>query len=162
MVGLAETQFDVKFRLLGVPVRIHPFFWLVSAVHGMATTNNLPLVVLWVLCVFVSIMVHEYGHALMSKAFGYSHRSCSGEWVVFVTARARATPRERLAVVLAGPGAGFLLLWLGHAAGHAVLQDHAARTRSSGWVDRGPAHRPATFDEDRAGSGTGHYRWDFT
>ena len=86
MVGLAETQFDVKFRLLGVPVRIHPFFWVVSAVMGWQP-NNLPLVLLWVLCVFVSILVHEYGHALMSKAFGCTPRSCCGEWAVFVTAR---------------------------------------------------------------------------
>ncbi len=63
MVGLAETQFDLKFRLLGVPVRVHPFFWVVSAVMGWRT-NNLPAVLLWVGCVFVSILVHEFGHAL--------------------------------------------------------------------------------------------------
>lgn len=34
MVGLAETPFDLKFRLLDVPVRIHPLFWAVAAVLG--------------------------------------------------------------------------------------------------------------------------------
>ena len=33
---LAETQFDLRFRLLGVPVRIHPFFWAGFRGHGMA------------------------------------------------------------------------------------------------------------------------------
>ena len=112
MVGLAETPFDLKFRLLDVPVRIHPLFWAVSAVLGWRE-NNLPVVVLWVLCVFVSITVHEYGHALMSKAFG-----CTPSIVLWgmgglcYSQGERQTPRERLAVVLAGPGAGFLLLGL--------------------------------------------------
>ena len=66
MFGLAETQFDLKFRLLDVPVRIHPLFWVVAAVMGWRE-NELRVVLLWVLCVFVSILVHEYGHALMSR-----------------------------------------------------------------------------------------------
>ena len=45
MVGLAETQYDLRFRLLGVPVRIHPFFWLVSAIMGFqAYENDIPAV----------------------------------------------------------------------------------------------------------------------
>ncbi len=110
MIGLAETQFDLKFRLLDVPVRIHPLFWAVSAILGWRE-NNLPVVLLWVLCVFVSILVHEYGHALMSRAFG-----CSPSIVLWsmgglcYSQGERQTPKERLAVVLAGPGAGFVLL----------------------------------------------------
>ncbi len=110
MVGLAETQFDVKFRLLDVPVRIHPFFWAVAAILGWRE-NNLPVVLLFVLCVFVSILVHEYGHALMSRAFG-----CTPSIVLWgmgglcYSQGERQTPKERLAVVLAGPGAGFVLL----------------------------------------------------
>ena len=34
MVGAAETPYDLRFRLLGIPVRVHPMFWLVSAVLG--------------------------------------------------------------------------------------------------------------------------------
>jgi stage IV sporulation protein FB len=112
MVGLAETQFDLKFRLLGVPVRVHPLFWLISAVMGWRP-NDLPIVLLWVLCVFVSILVHEFGHALMSKVF-----RCSPSVVLWgmgglcYSQGERQSPRQRLAVVLAGPGAGFLLLGL--------------------------------------------------
>jgi stage IV sporulation protein FB len=110
MVGLAETQFDLKFRLLDVPVRIHPLFWAVAAILGWRE-NNIPVVLLWVLCVFVSILVHEYGHALMSRAFG-----CTPSIVLWgmgglcYSQGERQTPKERLAVVLAGPGAGFVLL----------------------------------------------------
>ena len=108
MVGLAETQFDLKFRLLGVPVRIHPFFWLVSAFLGWRN-NDIPMVLLWVLCVFVSILVHEYGHALMSRAFGFTPSIVLwGMGGLCYSQGERQSPRERLAVVLAGPGAGFV------------------------------------------------------
>jgi stage IV sporulation protein FB len=112
MVGLAETPFDLKFRLLDVPVRIHPFFWVMAAVLGWHE-NNIPVVLLWMACVFASILVHEYGHALMSRAFG-----CTPSIVLWgmgglcYSQGERQSPRERLAVVLAGPGAGFLLLGL--------------------------------------------------
>ena len=59
-----------SFRLLGVPVRVHPFFWAVSAIMGFqAFEYDIPAVVLWMCCVVLSIMVHEFGHALASKAF---------------------------------------------------------------------------------------------
>ena len=112
MVGLAgETQYDVRFRLLGVPVRIHPFFWVISAVMGFqAYQNDIPAVLLWMGCVFVSILVHEFGHALTSKAF-----YCSPSVVLWgmgglcYSQAEQQTPRQRLAVLFAGPGAGFLL-----------------------------------------------------
>lgn len=108
MVGLAETQFDVKFQLLGVPVRINPLFWAVAAVMGWQK-NDLPIVLLWVVCVLVSILVHEYGHALMSKAFGYSASIVLwGMGGLCYSQGERQTLCERLAVVFAGPGAGFL------------------------------------------------------
>jgi Zn-dependent protease len=112
MVGLAETQFDLRFRLLGVPVRIHPLFWVVAAVMGWQD-NDLPAVLLWVGCVFLSILVHEFGHALMSKAF-----YCTPSVVLWgmgglcYSQGERQTPRQRLAVLFAGPGAGFLLCGL--------------------------------------------------
>ena len=108
MIGLSETPYDLRFRLLGVPVRVHPAFWVISAIMGWRD-NALPLVALWVACVFVSIIVHEFGHALMSKRF-----NCSPSVVLWgmgglcYSQGEQQSPRQRLAVVLAGPGAGFL------------------------------------------------------
>ncbi len=110
MVGLDETQFDLKFRLLNVPVRVHPFFWVMAAYISWQD-NKLELVSLGVLCVLVSILVHEYGHALISRVFG-----CTPSIVLWAmgglcySQGERQSPRERLAVVLAGPAAGFVLL----------------------------------------------------
>ena len=32
MLGMPATDsYDLRFRLLGIPVRVHPLFWLVTA-----------------------------------------------------------------------------------------------------------------------------------
>ena len=31
----ARTQYDLHFRLAGIPVRVHPLFWLVAALLGL-------------------------------------------------------------------------------------------------------------------------------
>ena len=36
MVGAAETPYDLRFRLLGIPVRVHPLFWVVIGRAWMA------------------------------------------------------------------------------------------------------------------------------
>jgi stage IV sporulation protein FB len=111
MIGLSETPFDLKFRFLDIPVRIHPFFWLVSAVMGFQE-KALPLVALWVACVLVSILVHEFGHALMAKRFDGSPSVVLWGLGGLCYSSGERTPRQRLAVIFSGPGAGFLLLGL--------------------------------------------------
>ena len=75
--------------------------------------RNLPLVAAWVACGFVSILVHEYGHGLMSRVFG-----CSPSIVLFgmgglcYSQGERQSPLQRLAVVLSGPAAGLGLYFL--------------------------------------------------
>lgn len=109
MFASAETPFDLRFRALGIPVRVHPFFWLIAAMLGWAD-QDLPRVALWVGCVFVSILVHEYGHGLMAMRFRESPSILLwGMGGLCYSQGERQTPRERLLVILAGPGAGFLL-----------------------------------------------------
>ncbi len=109
MLGASETPYDLRFRLLSIPVRVHPIFWLIAAALGWQN-NNLPMVVAWVGCVFVSILVHEFGHGLTAKAFGSSPSIVLwGLGGLCYSQSERQTPAQRLAVVLMGPGAGFLL-----------------------------------------------------
>jgi len=109
MLGASETAYDLRFRLLGIPVRIHPLFWLVSVVMGWQD-RNLSAVALWVACVFVSILVHEYGHGLMAKAFdGAPSIVLWGLGGLCYSHGERQTPGQRLLVIFAGPGAGFAL-----------------------------------------------------
>lgn len=57
------------FRIGGVPVRVEPFFVVVAALFGLGL-NPLWLVFAWIVIVFVSVLVHELGHAFTYRAFG--------------------------------------------------------------------------------------------
>jgi Zn-dependent protease len=65
------TPFDLHFRLFRTPVRVHPMFWALSALLGWEYSKfGLGYLVLWVLCVFVSILIHEFGHVWAGRLFG--------------------------------------------------------------------------------------------
>jgi stage IV sporulation protein FB len=112
-----RTQYDLNFSLLGIPVRVHPLFWLVALIMGSNRTG-VPSVLSWVAAVFLSITVHELGHALAMRAHGFR------PWIVLyglggVTAcdqgdisRRDSQPLGQFLISLAGPLAGFLLATL--------------------------------------------------
>lgn len=112
MFGVNETPYDLRFRLLGIPVRVHPFFWVLAGMLGWQN-QDLPRVALWVVCVFVSIVVHEFGHALTARAFGASPSVVLyGFGGLCMYQNVRQSPRQRAAVLICGPGAGFVLCGL--------------------------------------------------
>ena len=61
----------LDFKLFKIPVRIEPWFWLMGFFlgGGLAITSrqDLLMVLLWIIILFVSILVHELGHALTSR-----------------------------------------------------------------------------------------------
>ena len=106
-----KTQWDLNFSVAGIPVRVHPMFWLVGAFMGRSLEPR--LIIVWVVVVFVSILVHELGHAAFIRAFG------DRTWVVLYwlggLAMGRSTyhrPWRNIAILAAGPGAGFVLAGL--------------------------------------------------
>jgi len=64
----------IQFRLFGIPVTVQPFFWLTLAIIGGAlridSREGMIYLVFFIAAGFVSIMVHELGHALMAVKFG--------------------------------------------------------------------------------------------
>jgi Zn-dependent protease len=75
-VFLAEpppSRYDFHFLFLGVPVRIHPLFWLASLLLGI-NLEEPRLVALWMLAVLLSILIHEFGHVLAYRACGLPSR----------------------------------------------------------------------------------------
>jgi stage IV sporulation protein FB len=109
--NLPPTQFDLNFRLAGIPVRVHPLFWLLALVLGL----NLPpaLLVIWIPVVFVSILVHEMGHAVVIRSFGWwpSILLYTFGGLAFYQ-QSRRDPRKQMIISLAGPAAGFALAGL--------------------------------------------------
>jgi Zn-dependent protease len=77
-----QSPYDLRFQLMGFPVRISWTFWLMGVVFGyslvqaldmafqMASPGIMPLLILWTLCLLVSILIHELGHALAYRQNG--------------------------------------------------------------------------------------------
>ncbi len=64
------TAFDLHFRLFGTPVRVHPSFWLFGVLFGWGITGGkVERLLIYLACFFVSILVHEMGHALAARLF---------------------------------------------------------------------------------------------
>ncbi len=58
-----------QFRIFGIPIRVEPFFIVVAALFGIRL-EPLWVVFAWVVIVFVSVLVHELGHALTYRVLG--------------------------------------------------------------------------------------------
>jgi stage IV sporulation protein FB len=106
-----RTNYDLNFRLFGFRVRVHPLFWLGAALLGMRSLKDgLEYLLIWVGVVFVSIIVHELGHALAFRRFGTDAHIVL--WMfggLAVPYSGVAGRGRRIVVSLAGPAAGFVL-----------------------------------------------------
>lgn len=69
----APSPGELHFRLFGVPVRVHPWFWVIALLLGMSTKDP-KLLIIWVVCAFVSILIHELGHVAAFRRFGQRAR----------------------------------------------------------------------------------------
>src|SRR5688572_25901844 len=111
------TQYDLRFSIAGIPVRVHTLFWLIAVLFGFSA--DLIQLLIWVLVVFVSILIHELGHALAMRRYGQPSRiilhfaggltvpepvSWGSGW-----ANVALRSNQEIFISLAGPGAGFLL-----------------------------------------------------
>lgn len=115
MLGpVRPTQYDLSFSLFGIPVRVVPTFWLLAVLLGwrdMSHPQGFTLLLIWVAVVFVSILVHELGHALTASLFGYPPRIMLyhfGGLAMYEPVHGYTTAKAIL-ITLAGPGAGFVL-----------------------------------------------------
>jgi len=109
------TPLDLKFRLFGIPVRVHPLFWLIMALLGDWTFRLLgpEFLLIWVACGFVSILLHEMGHAVAARVYG----ARSSITLVAFGGFASYSPSphkawKRLVITAAGPAVNFALVGL--------------------------------------------------
>jgi len=66
------TQFDIRFVLFRIPVTVSPFFWILACILGYMWSKHGSGIdafafIAVVLAVFLSILVHEMGHALVVR-----------------------------------------------------------------------------------------------
>ncbi len=104
-----------RFTFFRIPVTVEPWFWALGFLLGgglyIRDPDSLISTLGWMGVCFISILVHELGHALSGRwmaggrqairlwAFGGLAYSQGGRW----------TRKKRILMTLAGPGAGFLL-----------------------------------------------------
>ena len=115
------TRYDLNFSVAGIPVRVHPLFWVISFLFGFSSANLL-YTFIWVLAIFLSVLVHELGHAFAFRRYGLRSSivlhfaggltvpesvSWGSTW-----ANVALSPREEIVISLAGPFSGFLLATL--------------------------------------------------
>ncbi|QEG37036.1 site-2 protease family protein [Bythopirellula goksoeyrii] len=136
------SQGDLHFRVGGIPVRIHPFFWLVTLFMGMQGDPAPAAVLSWIVAVVVSILVHELGHAVLQRYYGGRPRIVLyGLGGLAICEDCDRSTRSQILISLAGPGAGFLfalvIAMLVRLAGHGVgmLVGNGAKISSGSIVD---------------------------
>ena len=110
------TEFDLRFSLFGIPVRVTPMFWLGSVLLGWDNmSSGPPYLLMWVVVCFISVLVHEMGHALVARWMGCYVVEVSlylmGGVAVYVPGKNHSQGKSIL-IALAGPTAGFLLFGL--------------------------------------------------
>ncbi|HEY0763911.1 MAG TPA: site-2 protease family protein [Pyrinomonadaceae bacterium] len=111
-------------KVLGIPIKIDPSFWVLSFFIASSRGLNLSLILEWLAVVFISVLFHELGHALIGRRFGLSPQITlysMGGLTSWSDGRETSPPKD-LAISLAGPAAGFLLGGICFVAGPTVLR----------------------------------------
>ena len=130
----AESPYDIHFNVLGFPTRVTWSFWVAAIVLGWSACNGWDatfsrqgidspgapiLLIIWSAAVFVSILVHELGHALAMRYYGMQARmilyhfgglavgSSMGSWNG--ARRSLLNARDSLLIAAAGPAAQLAL-----------------------------------------------------
>jgi len=113
----SQTQFDWRFRLFAIPVRVNAWFWLASLILGSSLLQYHPgptgffYLAIWIACVFVSILVHELGHVFAGQMFGSDgHIVLHAFGGLAIGSSEVPITWQRIFVMFAGPLAGFMLL----------------------------------------------------
>lgn len=110
-----------------VPITIHPLFWLVALFIAFMSTGTLGGTLLGIIVILVSVIVHEFGHALTGIFF---HQKTRIELAAFGGFTYRQGTKLKLwqefFVVLNGPLAGFLLFLISWTILHAFTISNSA------------------------------------
>lgn len=104
----------LRFKIFGFPVSVHWLFWLVCFLLGnglaMKSAADFYRVLLWTIALFLSVLVHELGHAFVGRKYGafpVIHLHGLGGLTAFPgTGFSR---RQHIAVTAAGPASSFAL-----------------------------------------------------
>lgn len=107
-----------SFRLFGIPVTIRPSFLVIAALIGFTSRRPIVYLVAWVAIVFLSILIHELGHAITARSYGAEvaiELNGIGGLTSWSVPDKELGPGQRALVAAAGSGVGVLFggaVWL--------------------------------------------------
>ncbi len=100
----------VDFKLFGISIRVEPTFWLTLGFLGLMSSDprsseDLLWLALFILAGFISILIHEMGHALMIKRYKLPTQVVLSNFGGYATYPAGILNRmQSFLVTAAGPG----------------------------------------------------------
>jgi Zn-dependent protease len=126
------TPYDLNFSLGRTRVSVHVGFWFMSAIFGWGLmAHGIQYVLIWIACVFVSILLHEFGHVWAGQLFG-SH----GDILLYsfgglaIGSNNLNQRWQRVIVSLSGPGIQLLLFAFIY-----LLEKYVIQDRMEDWPD---------------------------
>jgi Zn-dependent protease len=124
-------------KIFGIPVKIDPSFLFVCAVLAYSRLSYPALLVEWLIVIFVSILIHELGHALMVRSFGLSPQIMLYSMGGLTSWREEKSisHAKHIAISLAGPLAGFIFGGMVYLSGEAAPDLFADRFGSQTYKD---------------------------
>jgi Zn-dependent protease len=102
----------LRFRLGSFPVSVYPSFLIAAALLGyVSSMDTWQTLLLWISVVFVSVLVHELGHAVVALAFGGRPeiRLEGFGGVTLPRLPQRPSAWKQIVLSVAGPAAGLAL-----------------------------------------------------
>jgi len=101
----------LRFRLGSFPVSVYPSFLLAAALLGYVYMDAWTTLLIWIGIVFVSVLVHELGHAVVALVFGGRPeiRLEGFGGVTFPGLPERPSAWKQIVLSVAGPIAGLSL-----------------------------------------------------
>lgn len=107
----------MRFKLAGIPIEVRPSFLLIAVLLGFSL-NRVDLILAWIAIIFVSILVHELGHALTARHYGSEvaiELNGIGGLTSWTVPDEGITPGQRALIAAAGSATGLAfggLVWL--------------------------------------------------
>jgi Zn-dependent protease len=99
------------FSLGGIPVRVEPAFLIIIAILGYNPYRpSATGVIVWVAIAFVSILVHELGHAIAFRLYGLRSTITLHGMGGLTSGSGELSPQRHIIVSLAGPLSALVLL----------------------------------------------------